>query len=66
MAEDPILFSIAELYHMQFIVLVMEELERHNPDKEECNRVTGVTVVKTNGCEFFKTNGYDIPRVYIG
>ena len=28
LAEDPIFFSIAELYHMQFIVLAIEELER--------------------------------------
>ena len=31
---------------MQFIVLAMEELERQDPDWEECNRVTGVTVLK--------------------
>ena len=40
MAEDPILFSVAKLYRMQFIVLAIEELERHGPDWEKCSRVT--------------------------
>ena len=48
LSEDPILFSIAELYHKQFIVLAMEELERHNPDWEGCNRVTVLELMVVN------------------